>query len=427
MPDASSSNPRPGLEYRVAILCASVLVLEGIDLGAMAFTLPALSEAWHLRPVAFTAALTAGSVGLFLGSLLCGWLGDKVGRKPVLMGCVALFGVMSLATAMVSTTLWLTVFRFITGLGIGGGIPTSIALLSDFSPARRQGGLVMAMTCGVPAGNVLGGIVAARLLAPFGWPAIFVVGGAIPLILLPLLAFLLPESTAFLAARQARTSASPSSPPAKNSIAQLFAPDFARITLLLWLINFLSLLTIYFINSWLPSLLHSLGIATATAILSATLFQVGGIVGGLASGPLVNRYGTEKIVAAMLAMGAGWLVLLGLTNVSTIVLAFFIFGAGLGISAGQLGINALPGAIYPPRIRNTGTGWALGVGRLGNIAGPLFGGILLALGWPPKHMLLAISVPAFLLAAMLLLLAKTRGSAQSATLPDALASSPAAK
>ena len=107
---------------------------------------------------------------------------------------------------MVSTTLWLTVFRFITGLGIGGGIPTSIALLSDFSPVRRQGGLVMAMTCGVPVGNVLGGIAAARLLAPFGWPAIFVVGGIIPLILLPLLAFMLPESTAFLAARLARAS-----------------------------------------------------------------------------------------------------------------------------------------------------------------------------------------------------------------------------
>ena len=179
---------------------------------------------------------------------------------------------------------------------------------------------------------------------------------------------------------------------------------------MLWLINFLSLLTIYFINSWLPSMLHSLGIATATAILAATLFQVGGIVGGLGSGPLVNKYGTERIVAAMLAMGACGLLLLGLTNVSTLVLGFFIFGTGIGISAGQLGINALPGAIYPPAIRNTGSGWSLGVGRLGNIAGPLTGGTLLALGWAPKHMLLAISVPAFLLAAMLLVLAKARAS-----------------
>ncbi|MGZ5925060.1 MAG: MFS transporter [Rhizomicrobium sp.] len=400
-----------GRENRVALLCAGVLVLEGFDLGAMAFTLPALSESWHLKPVAFTAALTAGSVGLFLGSLLCGWLGDRLGRKPVLMGCVAIFGIMSLLTALVTTTGMLTLARFCTGLGIGGGIPASIALLSDFAPKKRQGGLVMAMTCGVQTGNVLGGIVVARLLAPFGWPAVFVVGGIIPLILLPVLALWLPESPAFLAVRQSPAAALPA--PDKNLIAQLFAPGFARITLLLWLINFLSLLTIYFINSWLPSMLHSLGIATATAILAATLFQVGGIVGGLGSGPLVNKYGTEKITAAMLAMGACWLVLLSLTNVSTLVLGCFIFGTGLGISAGQLGINALPGAIYPPAIRNTGSGWALGIGRLGNIAGPLTGGTLLALGWSPKNMLLAISVPAFLLAVMLLVLVKVRASAQA--------------
>jgi AAHS family 4-hydroxybenzoate transporter-like MFS transporter len=244
------------------------------------------------------------------------------------------------------------------------------------------------------------------------------VGGIVPLILLPVLAIFLPESSAFLAARKARGMAvpSPRNSQVKNSIARLFAPDFARITLILWLINFLSLLSIYFINSWLPSMLHSLGIATATAILAAAMFQVGGIVGGLGSGPLVNKYGTEKIIAAMLAMGGGWLVLISLTSASTIVLGCLIFGTGLGISAGQLAINALPGAIYPPAIRNTGTGWALGIGRLGNIAGPLSGGLLLALGWTPKHMLLAISVPAFILAGMLLVLARARPSARKTQL-----------
>ncbi len=160
--------------------------------------------------------------------------------------------------------------------------------------------------------------------------------------------------------------------------------SLAFITILLWLINFLSLLTIYFINSWLPSMLKGMGLPTSTAILAATMFQVGGIAGALGSGPLVTRYGTEKVVSAMLAMGACWLVLLGATNVTTTLLIVFIFGAGIGISAGQLGINALPGAIYPPQFRNTGSGWSLGIGRLGNIGGPLLGGQLLALGWAPK-------------------------------------------
>src|SRR5262249_55044312 len=171
---------------------------------------------------------------------------------------------------------------------------------SDLAPRERQGGLVMAMTCGVPLGNVLGGLLASRLVGPFGWPAVFVVGGLISLVVVPLVVWLFPG---FL----------PPAPPAGtgNYIGRLFTPEFARITLLLWLINFLSLLTIYFINSWLPSLLRSLGIPTAQAILAATMFQLGGIVGGLGSAPLVNRFGTERIVAAMLAMGGVWLLLIG--------------------------------------------------------------------------------------------------------------------
>jgi len=407
------------VENRVAILCTLALVLEGYDIGAMSFTIPSLSEAWHLRPVAFTAALTAGNVGLLLGSLFCGWLGDRFGRKPVLMGCVAAFGVMSLLTVLVTTPALLTAARLGTGIGLGGGIPTCIALLSDFSPRKRQGGLVMAMGCGVPAGNVAGGIVASRLLAPYGWQSVFLVGGIAPLIVLPLLAFLLPESAEFIASRRemrsSKTADGPSSAsynPPKNLVAELFKYGFARLTVLLWLINFLSLVTIYFINSWMPSMLHSLGIKTETAILASIAFQVGGIVGGIASAPVVNRFGTEKVVSAMLAMGGGWILLIALTNVSTFVLGCFIFGAGLGISAGQVGINALSGAIYPPPIRSTGSGWAIGIGRLGNITGPLFGGLLLSLNWTPKHMLLTISAPVFFLASMLLILASSRASGE---------------
>src|SRR5579872_2908499 len=168
--------------YRAAFLCFLVLVLEGYDLGAMSFTLPTLSEVWHLKPVAFTSALTAGSVGLLLGSLLCGVLGDRLGRKPVLMGAVAVFGLASLLTALTKDTFWLTATRLLTGVGIGGGIPTTIALLSDLAPPKKQGGLVMATMCGVQVGNVVAGVAAARLIAHLGWPAVFVLGGLMPVL-----------------------------------------------------------------------------------------------------------------------------------------------------------------------------------------------------------------------------------------------------
>ena len=192
--DAGAADRGKSNEYLVGFLCCLVLVLEGYDLGAMAFTLPALADAWHLKPVAFTGALTAASFGLFVGSFLCGMLGDRLGRKPVLMGAVALFGVTSFLTAMTRDPFWLAVTRFLTGLGIGGGIPTTIALLSDLARPGKQGGLVMASMCGVQIGNVVSGVAAARLIAHMGWPAVFVLGGLLPLFILPVLAFLLPAT-----------------------------------------------------------------------------------------------------------------------------------------------------------------------------------------------------------------------------------------
>jgi len=391
-----AKNGKSTAVYRAAFLCFFVLVLEGYDLGAMSFTLPTLSEVWHLKPVAFTPALTAGNIGLFLGSLGCGVLGDRLGRKPVLMGAVAVFGLMSLMTALTKDPVWLSITRLLTGLGIGGGIPTTIALLSDLAPPKKQGGLVMATMCGVQAGNVVSGVAASRLIAHWGWPSVFVLGGLMPLFILPALALWLPETFV------SRTKAS------LASIPRLFEGGFARLTLLLWLINFLSLLTIYSINSWLPSLLHSLGIATASAVLAASMFQLGGMTGTLASAPLANRYGTENVVAALLVLGGCFLIVLGLAHGSALLFAGLAFGAGLGISAGQVGINALSGAIYPMELRGTGAGWALGVGRMGNITGPLFGGLLLTLGWPPGSMLQAMAVPAFVLTLALLLLAHMR-------------------
>jgi AAHS family 4-hydroxybenzoate transporter-like MFS transporter len=218
--------------YRAAFLCFLVLVLEGYDLGAMSFTLPTLAETWHLKPAAFTTALVAGNVGLFIGSLLCGMLGDRLGRKPVLMGAVAIFGLMSMLTALTTNPFWLSLTRLLTGIGIGGGIPTTIALLSDLAPPKKQGGLVMATMCGVQAGNVVSGVAASRLIAHWGWPSVFVLGGLLPLLIIPALALWLPETFVM----RTKTSLA--------SIPRLFEGGFARFTLLLWLINFLSLLTI---------------------------------------------------------------------------------------------------------------------------------------------------------------------------------------
>jgi MFS transporter, AAHS family, 4-hydroxybenzoate transporter len=389
---------------RVALLCGLVVVLEGYDLSALGYVVPVLSETWRIPPVAFTAALTAGNAGMFFGAVFCGWLGDRIGRKPVLLGCVAVFGAASVLTAFVTAPAQLTIARLITGIGLGGGVPTCIALVSDFADRRRQGALVMAMIAGLVTGNLAAGIVAVPLLASYGWPSIFIVGGVLPLVFIPLLVVLLPESPAFLRVAGVQTARAGRS----GFVAALFAGGLSAPTLLLWMINFVNLLTIYFVNSWLPSILRSLGASTQGAIIATSMFHVGAILAAFVTGGAVTRYGIERVLRVSLAFGGLCILLAGWLDLPVFALGCFILGFGFGTNGGQLMITALPGAIYEPAIRGTGAGWATGIGRLGNISGALLGGLLLSLGWSPKQMLLALAIAPFVNAALATALGKVR-------------------
>jgi MFS transporter, AAHS family, 4-hydroxybenzoate transporter len=185
---------------RVAWLCGAVLFLEGYDIAAVGYAIPSLVDAWQVHPPVFTQVLTAGNVGLLLGSLCAGLLGDRLGRKPLLIACVAVFGVFSLLSALTGSPLQLAGLRFLTGLGLGGGIPLAIALAADFAPPMGQGRFLILISAGVPIGFAVGGLLASQLVGVFGWPAIFVVGGVLPLAMAALLALWLPESVALHAA-----------------------------------------------------------------------------------------------------------------------------------------------------------------------------------------------------------------------------------
>src|SRR5580693_8469764 len=270
------------LHLRVAWLCGMVLLLEGYDIAAVGYAIPSLVDAWQVRPAVFTQALTAGNVGLLLGSLCAGLLGDWLGRKSVLIGCVVVFGAFSLLTAVAGSPLQLAGLRFLTGLGLGGGIPLAIALASDFAPPMAKGRLVILMSAGVPIGFMIGGLLASQLVSVFGWPAIFVVGGVLPLAMLPLLALRLPESAAPRAVA-----------PRRNLVAALFQNGLAPSTMLLWAINLLSLLGVYFILLWMPAILHSTGVSPSWAILGTTMYALGVIVSPLLAAPVVDRIGME--------------------------------------------------------------------------------------------------------------------------------------
>lgn len=388
-----------------------VLFLEGYDITAMSYAIPSLVEAWHVRAPQFTSPLTAGSVGLLFGALGGGFLGDRIGRKAVLIGCTLVFGVFSGLTAFSQGLMSLAVLRFLTGLGLGGGIPLAIALATDYAPLKNPRRLVILMSAGVSVGNTVGGFVASYFVKHFGWQAIFLAGGLTPILAVPLLLALMPESRLIQAGQGAMRRGRP---------VDLFRRGLGLRTALLWMVNFFNLVGNYFILFWLPAMLHAQGLPTSKAIFATTMYALGSILGALVTAPIVDRLGVERVIAAMLCTGALCILLVGSVALPFAALCVVICGAGAGVGGCQHGINAVAGALYPPRIRATGAGWALGVGRLGQIGGPLVGGTLLELGWTPSDIFLAAACPAFCVAAGMAALGYLRHACNGGAVPNEL-------
>jgi len=385
---------------RAALLCGMVLFLEGYDIAAVGYVIPSLVDVWRVNPSVFTEALTAGNVGLLLGSTCAGSLGDRAGRRPVLIGCVTVFGVFSLLSALVDSPMQLAGVRLLTGLGLGGGIPLAIALVSDLAPPIAQGRLVILMSASIPIGLTLGGLLAGQLVPLFGWTAIFVLGGVLPLAMVPLLALRLPESIAL--SRTARP---------RNPVAALFRDGHAPTTALLWAMNLFNLLSNFLILLWTPAMLHGSGATPSQAIFAASMFGLGQIPGSLLTASVVDRLGVERVLTYTVAFGALCVLSISLFEPSFSSLSVIICGAGVGIGGCQAGLNSLSGRIYPPHIRSTGAGWALALGRVGAIAGPLLGGLLFGLGFRPKEIFAAAAVPVFAVMALMAILARLRRGA----------------
>ena len=377
-----------GASLRAVILCALVIALDGFDAQSIAYVAPSITADWGLKPAAFGTVFSSGLLGLTIGALLLSPAADRFGRKPLILISVLLFGVFSLATASSQTIGQLTLYRLATGIGLGGAMPNLVALTSEHAPARLKSTLVMLMFCGFPLGSVAAGFVSAPLIAGFGWSGVFIVGGVLPLLLLPVLFFALTEPPA--AARRVATKGSP--------LPELFRHGRAGMTVLLWTAFFMNLLVMYFLVNWLPSLLRGAGLSLTVAILSSTLLNLGGVVGALVLGRFLDRYNPYRILGAVYASAALSIVFLAASGASATLLLTAAALAGVGIVGSQIGLNAVCAQLYPAAIRATGIGWALGIGRIGSILGPLLGGVLLDRGFEAHAILLTAALPAALAA-----------------------------
>lgn len=395
------------------LLCFLIVAVDGCDTAAIGFIAPAIRTEWHLTPAHLAPVFGAGLAGLMAGAFLFGPLADRFGRKTVLMVCAGFFGLASLASAYSSSIEMLMVLRFLTGLGLGGAMPNSVTLSSEYAPKTHRSVLVTTMFCGFTLGSALGGVVAAHVVAEFGWRAVLVIGGVLPLVLVPVLAVCLPESARFLVmngrkpeqVRRTMQRIAPSkdlanarfSVPEKARagfpVKHLFDRDLRRGTLLLWLAFFMSLLVIYLLSSWLPTLISSTGMTLKKASLVTTMFQVGGTVGAIALGQLMDRFNPQRVLGVSYALAAVFTTLIGSSTSNTAILVVAVFGAGFCVSGAQVGANALAAGFYPTASRATGVSWASGIGRIGSVLGSMGGAWMLSLGWGLPAVFALVGIP----------------------------------
>ncbi len=423
--EAALENQRiGGLQLRVAALCTLVQICDGYDINSVAWAVPSLIKAWHLPPPVFATAFLWSSIGILVGALSAGPLGDRFGRRPLLIVSLAVFGVASLLTATAESVVTLAIWRFFTGLGIGGGFSGAAALTGDYAPHRLRATMIMATFTGAPAGGFIGGQIVAVLLRHYDWPVIFVVGGAFPLILVLALALWLPESPRFLAGKQnlsaghaallRRLAIAPAPGHAVdiaqgNPVVMLFSSGYALQTILLWIIYFCSLMNLFLFAYWMPTVLNLIGMSPPQAVFASSLRDFGAMFAVLYLGLAIDRIGPERALALHYAAGAVFIAAIALVALPYALLLLLSFLAGMTIIGSQTGANGTCGKLYPARMRTSGLGWALGIGRLGGIAAPVLGGYLLSLGLAPTRIFLSACVFALIAAAATALLA-FRGS-----------------
>ncbi len=408
--------PLGPLYYKVVGLCCMIALIEGFDLQVIAFTAPLISAEWGISASALSSVFALGLVGMMVGSLTLGPAGDKFGRKAVLIFAVFISGVFCLATTLAENTTQLALYRFLTSIGLGGAIPNALAMVSEYSPARRRGAMVVAMSAGIPLGGALGGIIIAPWAEEAGWRVAYILGGIAPIVASVILLLFLPESIRFLTLRidRARETArllaqidktytpSPNdvfqistvNKQSRSSLTGLYADGRATGTLLLWAIFFGNLLMGYLLLSWLPSLLTQLDMGLEAAIIAASMFNIGTILSGLLLGRLLDGSSPYRPVMVVYLFGAVSALLLGAFSTSGPLLYILVFLAGVGVGGPQLAMNALASSYYPTALRGTGLGAALGVGRVGAILGPLIGGGLLAVGFSGSMIFSFVALPA---------------------------------
>jgi AAHS family 4-hydroxybenzoate transporter-like MFS transporter len=420
---AIDEGPFGSFQIRAIILCSLVTFLDSFDTQSIAFAAPIIADNLGLSRVSLGPVFSAALLGAMLGALTFGSLGDRFGRKRTLVIATVIFGILTLATAYATSYESLLAIRFLAGIGLGGAMPCLIALASEYAPKRRRAMVTSLVWTGIPLGVIFGAFMSSFILANFKWQGIFIVGGILPLIVAVVLIVWLPESIRFLlakgqdAAQVSRiasriVSGLPSSARITADeervegapLKHLFSEGRGFGTLLLWVVFLTASGTLVIVVLWAPTLMHDNGIPLTQAALVFGFSGIGVLLGTASAGRLMERFGPTKVLAPALVLGAIATGAMGYAGTSVVSMSagFMLVGAFVGM--GLSGSVALAAMTYPTAIRSSGIGWAVGMGRFGQVLAPLLGALMIANQWTNAAIFLAIGIAPFVGAIAILLL-----------------------
>ena len=413
-------------QWVLVLLCFLIVAVDGMDVAIMGFVAPSILSEWSISRSAFGIVMGAAPIGLTVGALLAGSSSDFFGRRTVLLASVLVFGIFTVLTAYTSNPTEMALLRFLTGLGLGAAMPNTTTLLSEYVPERSRASLVAIVFTGFNLGAALIGFVAAGLLPNYGWRSVLVFGGALPIVMVPVLYFYLPESARFMVVRgkpvdriravlskvcrinldQFKTFVSSEVTVAvKQPIAVLFYSGYRLRTLTLWGTYFMGLLVVYLTTGWLPIMMKDAGMSVDRAVNVSAMLQLGGTFGALLVGWLMDLVNPNRVIASAYFLAATSMIVMGLSGMNSASFVIFAVAVGFCLGGAQTGMNCLVPSCYPTQARATGISWMQGIGRFGSILGASVGGILLSLGWGFEGIFTALAIPA-ILAGMIILVNK---------------------
>ena len=436
-------SPIGGLQILVAFLGTLVIFADGFNIQVMGYIAPQLTKAWNIPHQLLGPIFSSGLFGVFIGYLFFAPLSGRIGHRRMMIVTTAIFGILTLLTTLASNAYALMAIRFVTGVALGASNPSAVSIIADFCPKRRRSTFIVIGICGVSLGSMSAGLVAVLLTQRFGWQAVLIVGGILPLIIAGVLALALPNSLEYLVKTQG--GASPAAlalarrieprrtftaatrfiveHAVSSAVTQVFVSGRLVGTLAVWIGFAMNLLVYFFVQSWLTTLLIQAGQTQQVALTATTVLLAGGALSIFAFGPLMDRFQPFKVIACFFIVGGASVALLGsLLTASIPVIMVSSFLAGFFVLGVQKGMNAIAVFFYPTTLRSTGLGWALGIGRIGAVAGPLVAGFLMQDGQATARLFYFAVVPMMIGAcSMFVMLARYGNAPLKRTDPDAKA------